>query len=109
MRTASFGGSRPSFRKRRMLLYDARSTSIENVDSGFACTDRNAFSSIAAYDSVFQGSRGTRYGGAGMAPRRTAIGVALVAAADASNASAYWRARAALRSIGSATISSSAI
>ena len=42
MRTASSGGSVPSLRKRRTLLYDAVSTSIENVESGFVARGQEA-------------------------------------------------------------------
>jgi hypothetical protein len=37
MRTASFGGSVPCFKNRRVFEYDAVSTSAENVDSGRVC------------------------------------------------------------------------
>ena len=40
IRTASFGGAWPSFRNRRTFEYDAVSTSVENVDSGFREDDR---------------------------------------------------------------------
>ena len=47
-RTASAGGSCPSFRYLRMLLYDAVSTSIENVDSGLSSGSRNLLSENSA-------------------------------------------------------------
>ncbi len=44
MRTASFGGSDPFATNRRTFEYDARSTSIEKVESGFARAARNGLS-----------------------------------------------------------------
>ena len=48
----SAGGSLPLVRNRRMLAYDAVSTSIENVDSGCRRGSKNAFSIIGSYCSV---------------------------------------------------------
>ncbi len=54
-------GRRPSIRKRRTLASDARSA--EKVESGCCATARKAFSSMVAYDSVFQyGLRGAANG-----------------------------------------------
>src|SRR3954468_21782240 len=53
MRTASRTGICPESRKRRTLLYDARSTSMEKVESGLSVTRRNPFSAIRPYSSVF--------------------------------------------------------
>ena len=52
IRTASAGGRSPAWMKRRTLAYDARSTSMEKVESGDSRTRRKPFSSIRAYDSV---------------------------------------------------------
>src|SRR5262245_38739102 len=52
MRTASLGGSLPSVRNRRTLLYDAVSTSIEKVESGCDATVSNGLSMMWAYFSV---------------------------------------------------------
>src|SRR5687767_10716247 len=57
MRTASLGGSAPELMKRRTLVYDARSTSAENVESGAEATERNRLSSMRAYSSVLKRSR----------------------------------------------------
>src|SRR5262245_320444 len=51
-RTASLGGSLPSLRNRRTLVYDAVSTSMENVDSGSRATDWNGLSTMWSYASV---------------------------------------------------------
>src|ERR1051326_3717352 len=42
MRTASRGGRWPALRYRRTLLYEARATSIENVESGLCTTSGGA-------------------------------------------------------------------
>src|SRR3978361_2514331 len=52
-RTASFGGSWPSFRNRGLVAYDAVSTSAEKVDSGCCCVVMKGFSSTREYASVF--------------------------------------------------------
>src|SRR5829696_897874 len=72
MRTASRGGRVPPFRKRRTLLYEAASTSMAKVESGFAVTSRNGFSSISRYSSVLNPavSRGTPWS-AGTASARS--------------------------------------
>ena len=54
IRTASTGGRSPAWMKRRTLAYDARSTSMEKVESGDSPTRRKPFSSIRAYDSVLK-------------------------------------------------------
>jgi hypothetical protein len=46
MRTESAGGSWPSFKNRRMLLYDAVSTSIEKVERASSATAMNSFSAM---------------------------------------------------------------
>ena len=51
MRTASAGGSAPSRRNRRTLLYDAVSTSIEKVEVASSAVRWNTFSTMVAYDS----------------------------------------------------------
>ena len=52
MRTASRGGIWFWFRSLRTLEYEAVSTSIEKVDSGFCATLRNGLSLIRSYDSA---------------------------------------------------------
>src|SRR5688500_5084119 len=52
MRTASRGGCTPERSMRRTLAYDARSTSMEKVDSGLSDGRRNGFSSKRPYSSV---------------------------------------------------------
>src|SRR5687768_5514872 len=52
MRTASAGGRSPCAMKRRTFAYDARSTSMEKVETGFARVSRNGFSTMCAYSSV---------------------------------------------------------
>ena len=98
----------PWLRKRRTLLYEAASTSIEKVESGLASAARKRFSSIALYASVLPGSCAQRHGsaaGAGATPvtaaplarksSRRSMAEAngeLAAALAASFASAIWRA-----------------
>jgi bifunctional UDP-N-acetylglucosamine pyrophosphorylase/glucosamine-1-phosphate N-acetyltransferase len=47
-------GREPSLMKRRTLLYEAVSTSIENVERGRFATERNPSSSTASYCSVWK-------------------------------------------------------
>src|SRR5437870_4204616 len=68
MRTASRGGRCPSRRKRRTLLYDARSTSMENVDSGLSLAFRKGFSSKRPYSSVLKVVDSTTASGATIPP-----------------------------------------
>src|SRR5215218_5374050 len=77
MRTASFGGALPSSRKRRMLLYEARSTSTEKVESGSSAVATKVPSSIRSYSSVFQPPGG----GGGAVRREVAYPVATTACA----------------------------
>jgi len=76
MRTASRGGRCPSRRKRRTLLYEARSTSMEKVESGLSLTRRNGFSSKRPYSSVLNsrstiGISATRIGATPIMPPTT--------------------------------------
>src|SRR5262245_7608809 len=59
MRTASGGGNLSSARKRRTLLYDAVSTSMENVDSGSRVANRNGLSTRCSYVSPGSAAAGT--------------------------------------------------
>jgi hypothetical protein len=59
-RTASFGGSRPSLMRRRAKLYDAVSTSTENVDQGSSLTRWIGFTSKCSNRSSPSASK---YGG----------------------------------------------
>src|SRR5688572_27544608 len=52
MRTASAGGRLPWLKKRRTLLYEAVSTSIEKVERGAVSTLTKRFSTMWSYASV---------------------------------------------------------
>src|SRR5918992_5900476 len=80
MRTASAGGSCPCAMKRRTFAYDARSTSMEKVETGFARASRNGFSTMCAYSSVLNRAESVR----APSPTPWAAGLPLLAHTTAS-------------------------
>src|SRR6476661_1379730 len=70
MRTASGGGALPSLMNRRTLPYDARSTSVENVERGLPFTERNGLSLMRSYWSRLPGGVPTRRVLSRASPRR---------------------------------------